>query len=340
MQQKYLLGCDWGTSSFRLRLFDIEKQIVEAEISSREGVATTYRTWQASAHEDTLTSELFFRKELKRQIDFLSEKGSVDLSHVSIILSGMASSSIGMKNLAYANIPFSLDGSSAETLKIESDNMLPHDIILVSGIKTDHDVMRGEETQLLGLISLLKTNKLCRDSAIFIFPGTHSKHIYIRDNVIDTFKTYMTGELYSLLGNYSILRDSVDISQLIMLSNEDRNVFREGVRASSDPCILNQLFSVRTNQLFEIFDLRQNAFYLSGLLIGSELKCLSNQNELPVFLCSSSNLHDFYEIALDELGIIERSIILPMEMMDRATIAGQFILYNEQISNRDDSQIF
>lgn len=333
MQKKYLLGCDWGTSSFRLRLFNVEKQIVEAEISSREGVSTTYRTWQDSSHQYTLTSELFFRKELKRHIDLLSEKVVGDLSHVSVILSGMASSSIGMKNLEYANVPFFLDGSNAVMLKIDSDDVLPHDIILVSGIKTDHDVMRGEETQMLGLISLLEINKSYRSSAIFIFPGTHSKHIYIRENVIDTFKTYMTGELYNLLGNYSILRDSVDISQLVMQSNEDRKVFREGIRASSDACILNQLFSVRTNQLFEIFDLRQNAFYLSGLLIGSELKCLSNENELPVFLCSSSNLHDFYEIALDELGIIERSIILPMEMMDRATIAGQFILYSEQISN-------
>ena len=66
MQQKYLLGCDWGTSSFRLRLFDIEKQIVEAEISSREGIAITYRAWQAEAQQDTLTSELFFRKEFFR----------------------------------------------------------------------------------------------------------------------------------------------------------------------------------------------------------------------------------------------------------------------------------
>ena len=340
MQQKYLLGCVWGTSSFRLRLFDIEKQIVEAEISSREGIAITYRAWQAEAQQDTLTSELFFRKELKRQIDLLSKKVSGDLSHVLIILSGMASSSIGMKNLAYANVPFSLDGSSAETIKIESDGILPNDIVLVSGIKTDHDVMRGEETQLLGLIELLKISKQYKDDAIFIFPGTHSKHIYIRDNVMVNFKTYMTGEIYSLLGNYSILRDSVDVSQLIMQSPEDRKVFRDGVSASSDACILHQLFSVRTNQLFEILNLRQNAFFLSGLLIGSELKCLSNQSELPVFLCSSSNLHDFYEIALDELGIIERSIILPMEMMDRATIAGQYILYNEQISNRDDSQIF
>jgi 2-dehydro-3-deoxygalactonokinase len=74
--------------------------------------------------------------------------------------------------------------------------------------------------------------------------------------------------------------------------------------------------------------LRKNAFYLSGLLIGSELKCLSNQKNLPVYLCSS-NHHDFYEVALDELGMMERSIILPMEMMDRATITGQFLLYKK-----------
>lgn len=333
MQQKYILGCDWGTSSFRLRLFDTHNQIVEAEISSREGVAATYRDWQqASKQNDSVSCELFFRKELKKQISLISKKVATDLTHTLVILSGMASSSIGMKNLAYSNVPFALDGSSAVVLKIMGDDLLPNDIVLVSGVKTEHDVLRGEETQLLGLIALLKISRQYNEESILIFPGTHSKHIYIRNEGMVNFKTYMTGEIYSLLGTHSILRDSVDITQLLMKSNEEKNVFREGVRASIDACILNQLFSVRTNNLFEILDVRQNAFYLSGLLIGSELKCLSNHKNLPVYLCSSSNLHDFYEVALDELGMLDRSIILPMEIMDRATITGQFLLYKKQIS--------
>jgi 2-dehydro-3-deoxygalactonokinase len=330
MQQQYLLGCDWGTSSFRLRLFDIHSQIVKAEISTREGVAATYRAWQQNSKQhDPSSCELFFRTELKKQIDLMSLKVSADLDHILVILSGMASSSIGMRNVPYSNVPFALDGSSAEILKINADDMLHHDIVLVSGVKTDHDVLRGEETQLLGLIALLKDSNQYKEESILVFPGTHSKHIYIQDEAMVNFKTYMTGEIYSLLGNHSILRDSVDITKLTMKSNEDKDVFREGVRASLDACILHQLFSVRTNNLFELFDLRQNAFYLSGLLIGSELKCLSNQKDLPVYLCSSSNLHDFYEVAIDELGMLERSIILPMEMMDRATITGQFLLYKK-----------
>ncbi len=276
---------------------------------------------------------MFFRRELKKQVDLLSQKVSFDLNQVLIIMSGMASSTIGLKNLEYSNVPFPLNGSSAVTFKVEMDNVLPNDIILVSGIKTEHDVLRGEETQLIGLVSLLRSNHQYKKEAILIFPGTHSKHIHIRDEMLVDFKTYMTGEVYSLLRHHSILRDSVDSSLLIMESDDDRKVFRQGVRASVDACILNQLFSVRTNQLFDILDQRQNAYYLSGLLIGSELKCLSNKSELPVFLCSSSNLHDFYEIALDELKVLERSVVLPMEMMDRATITGQFLLYKEQISH-------
>jgi 2-dehydro-3-deoxygalactonokinase len=330
MQQKYLLGCDWGTSSFRLRLFDIESQSVKAEISTREGVAATYRAWQQNGKQhDSLSCELFFRHELKRQIELLSIKVSAELHHILVILSGMASSSIGMRNLAYSDVPFALNGSSAEIQKICADDILPHDILLVSGVKTEHDVLRGEETQLLGLISMLKKSNQYKEESIIVFPGTHSKHIYIQHEAMVNFKTYMTGEIYSLLGTHSILRDSVDITKLTMTSNEDKKVFREGVRASLDACILHQLFSVRTNNLFELFDLRQNAFYLSGLLIGAELKCLSNQKDLPVFLCSSSNLHDFYKVAIDELGMLERSIILPMEMMDRATITGQFLLYKK-----------
>jgi 2-dehydro-3-deoxygalactonokinase len=326
MQNHYFLGCDWGTSSFRLRLFNKETKILEAEISSDKGVLSTYRTWQDTFPNDGNSCELFFRIELKQQLDLLSAETSIDISNIIIVLSGMASSSIGMKNLPYARVPFLLDGSNAVKERIKGDSILSNDILLVSGIKTTNDVLRGEETQLIGIIDLLKERKQYHDSAIFLFPGTHSKHVFVSGNAIVYFKTYMTGEMFSILCEHSILKDSVDSSTMDLKLENNITAFRNGIQASLNDAILNHLFSVRTNQLFQLLDKIPNAFYLSGLLIGSELKGLLNKAEYSIYLCSSSNLHEFYQLAFHELGMMSRSIVFPAGIIDKATLRGQMML--------------
>jgi 2-dehydro-3-deoxygalactonokinase len=199
---------------------------------------------------------------------------------------------------------------------------------MISGVKTTNDIMRGEEAQLIGMVDILKEINQYNDSSIFIFPGTHSKHVFVRGNQMIDFKTYMTGEVYSLLYKHSVLKDSVDVSMMDIKLEDNVNAFRHGIQASKDDSILNRLFSVRTNQIFQLLDKNPNAFYLSGLLIGSELNSLSNQTSEPIFLCSSKNLHEFYKMALDELGMISRSTIITDEMMDQATLRGLMILSN------------
>lgn len=325
-KDQYLLGCDWGSSSFRLRLFNISSEKIEAEVQADNGVTKMNRHWNYLSTNDQSSRELFFRKELKKQLGILSSENVIDYSGVSIIMSGMASSSIGMRNVAYALTPFSLEGTDAHIELIESDAELPHDIVLVSGVRTTLDVMRGEETQLLGLTALLKSQYLYQDPSIFILPGTHSKHVYVRNNSIVDFKTFITGEIYQVLSQYSILKDSVDDSGLVLESERDMNAFRKGVQASSNGSLLQQLFSIRTNQLFGLLEKKHNSYYMSGVLVGSELRSLLNEGESQFFLCSSEKLHAFYKLALDELGLLSKTVILPTGMMDQATIFGQWIM--------------
>ena len=331
MQQRYFLGCDWGTSSFRLRLFNQEDKRVEAEIYSNQGVANVYKQWQELTNLDSVTQELFFRCELKKQVDNLSSKTQLNFSNATILLSGMASSSIGMKPIPYANAPFSISGSDMLTEMIQADHHLPHDILLVSGVKTETDVIRGEETQLVGMVSLLKTKKIYQGPGIFIFPGTHSKHLYVQDDQLKEINTCMTGELFEILKGNSVLKDSVDSSLLNFETDQDQESFRRGVKAASEKSMLEQLFKVRTNQLFCLLDKRQNTFFLSGLLIGSELSALPTESNVPFLLCSTEKLHGFYKLALDELKLLSNSLLIPSEMMDEATMEGQFIIRNYHI---------
>ena len=326
MQNHYFLGCDWGTSSIRLKLYNKETKRVEAETCSDKGVLSTYEAWQNKPQKDGSSCEVFFRNELNNSIDLLSAKISTDIGKITVVISGMASSSIGMRNLPYAGVPFSLDGSNAIVEKVKGDNILPNDIVMISGVKTKNDIMRGEEAQLIGMVDILKEINQYNNSAIFIFPGTHSKHVFVIGNQMIDFKTYMTGEVYSMLCNHSILKESVDISTMDIQCEDNVRAFRQGIQASQDDSILNRLFSVRTNHIFQLINKTSNAFYLSGLIIGSELNSLTNQGLDPIYLCSSNNLSAFYNLAMDELGMLSHSIIISEEMMDQATLRGQMIL--------------
>jgi 2-dehydro-3-deoxygalactonokinase len=190
--------------------------------------------------------------------------------------------------------------------------------------------MRGEETQLTGLIALLDLPINSAGESIFIFPGTHSKHMYIREGQLVNFETYMTGELFDLMATQSILSVSVDISNLTTPARPDIDAFRGGVNEAQSATLLNRLFTVRTNQLFDKLTRKQNALYLSGLLIGTELKNLRDKEKVQIVLCSGSNLSKFYTLAMETVGLIKRTVVVPPELTDQAASVGQILLFQNQ----------
>ncbi len=329
--KKHLLCCDWGTSFFRLQLINTSDYQCIGEIHSPVGVSGTFDGWKLAGEHTGITRELFFRQQVRQQIDSLAAKLSVNLTDIPVVISGMASSSIGMEEIPYATLPFAVDGSQASVRRFDQQADFPHDILLISGIRSQHDVMRGEETQLIGLIALLDSLGTKIDDATFIFPGTHSKHVYIQNRQLTHFDTYMTGELFDLMANQSILKDSVDISSLANTSVDAIKAFRKGVNQAKLSITLNNLFRVRTNQLFDKFTKKQNAFYLSGLLIGAELSDLPKKASWPLILCSGSNLSHFYELAIDELQLTDRTITVPAELSDKAASIGQLHLFHNQL---------
>ena len=321
-----LLGCDWGTSSFRLRLVDTRSHRIIGEILSREGVASTFDAWQAGGNHEN--RDEFFRRQLKKQIDALSTQLSAGLDSVAIVISGMASSSIGMQELPYATLPFAVDGSGVSTRRFDALAGFPHEITLISGVRSQQDVMRGEETQLIGLVALLDASGYESREATFIFPGTHSKHLRVRNGQLTDFQTFMTGEVFHLMATHSILKTSVDTRDLPERA-DDLDAFKRGVKESVRSNVLNGLFTVRTNLLFNALDKKQNYFYLSGLLIGTEVKHFLEEDGQLV-LCSGSNLYEFYRLALEGLNLSDRTTIVPPDLVDRAAVAGQIKIFQDQ----------
>ena len=327
----YLLCCDWGTSSFRLRLINSQDQRLIGEIISQEGVASTFTNWQKNGEPGGIGREEFFRQHLKKQIRLLSGKVGFTLDGITLIISGMASSSIGMNNVPYARLPFPVDGSQVSIKGLDTQPDFPHDIFLISGVRSQHDVMRGEETQLIGLLTLEDTGHDPKQDTILLFPGTHSKHIYIQNRHVTDFQTFMTGEVFNLMAHHSILKDSVETSASVVFSTSELEAFKSGIWEEDSTSILNSLFRVRTNQLLAKLTKRQNALFLSGLLIGNELKTLVDKQNWHLILCSGSNIFELYKVAMQELRLAERMTILSADFLDKATIAGQVKIVQNQL---------
>lgn len=264
------LSCDWGTSSLRLRLVNAGNKQVLAEIVTNKGVLSVFNEWKNRRVVDNNRFR-FYLDVLDEQIKVIEQQLSVSLKEIPLIVSGMASSAIGMMELPYKKIPFAIN-EELIVQNIDATNIFNHPIVFISGISSGDDVIRGEETQLLGCIEKEGGNGL------FIFPGTHSKHILVRDGIVIEFKTFMTGEFFALLSKKSILAGSVEESGEISDIDNLRS-FQLGVSESLRSNLLHSSFKVRTNYLFQNSSKQQNYFFLSGLLIGTELKELVGISE-------------------------------------------------------------
>jgi len=323
---KYILCCDWGTTSFRLRLVDRNTYDVIAELLSPGGVAGTFRSWKEQTEINRFD---FYSAILKSSIRELEEKSGITIENTPLIVSGMASSSLGMEEIPYAELPFNISATQASVKIYENFNGPGANLVLVSGVKSYEDVMRGEEAQLIGLIKINEVVVSGQEQLVFVFPGTHSKHIFVKDELVTDFKTFMTGEIFNILSEHSILKDSVDLGKSSGLTEPAHiEAFRQGVEVSGSSSLLHNLFTVRTMQLFGKFSKEQNSYYLSGLLIGTELRQLQSLNYDHLVICSGKHLYEHYKIAVEMLSFNIKTTFVQPELIDKATIAGQVQLFN------------
>jgi len=318
---KYFLSCDWGTSSLRLRLADLGTGKVLAEESSSEGIAAIFDEWQKNGETEE-NKAAFYLGKLNKHIEAIKSKMHMPLQDIKLVISGMASSSIGFADVPYSDVPLALDGSGVKTTVISAGQNHRFDALVIGGVKTESDVIRGEETQLIGAIAALANDSVV-NVKLFIFPGTHSKHLRVTDNLLTGFKTYMTGEVFSLLANHSILKTSVDAKGMWSLPD-----FLKGVRDAKTANLLHAIFHVRTNQLFNINTKGENYHYLSGLLIGRELIDLAESGEQSICLVAGGLLAAYYLAALKEFLPKADIAILFEERADSTVVQGHLKIAN------------
>lgn len=287
---------------------------VIATYSSDEGIAATWRAWQESGKERIP----FYQQVLQKGIAALSHTSGGTLAGLPLMLSGMASASIGMMELPYAALPFPLDGSAALVRHLPATEGFPYPTWLVSGVRSATDVMRGEEVQLLGALDAYSgVDQLC------IIPGTHSKHIQVQRGVLTSFATFMTGEFFALLSQQSILAASIEKGDSWQ---GHTTAFADGLHAGSQSNLLQVCFGVRTNQLFGKWSKEENYQFLSGLLLGAELAAMKDLPDQGISLIANNRQQELYRFALQNLFPGR-----PIQVfdVDEALVAGQYRIWQQ-----------
>lgn len=273
--QRKLVAVDWGTSSLRGALINSEGVVLEKR-AFPQGILQVAHGQFPNVFE-------------QRFGDWMG-------ADTLCLISGMAGSRQGWREAPYCPCPSGFEDVAQHLQWIEKDR-----IGIVPGLSTWNDdtpdVMRGEEIQIFGALAAQQIQ-----TAQFVLPGTHSKWAQVLDGKISAFKTFMTGEFYALLSQHSILAKTC-----LPDAPLKKEVFIEGVMQSQKPGgLLHHAFSARSLALFEKLNPAQSSSYISGLLIGEEIKSAKADrldDSTPLLILGSGQLTQRYGFAMEALGL-------------------------------------
>jgi 2-dehydro-3-deoxygalactonokinase len=268
-----IVAVDWGTSSLRGAWLDGHGEVRD-ERSFPRGILSVETDGFAGVFEDAFG-------------DWTRDTGLA-------LVSGMAGSRQGWVEAPYCSCPCGLAEMAASLAWAEPDR-----VAIVPGVACDRegtpDVMRGEETQVLGALDLLGLQ-----DALLVLPGTHSKWVRAAAGRIEGFGTFMTGEVYGLLRRQSILARGMPDHEPAL----DEEAFARGLwQARHSASFLQSAFSARTLGLFGRLEPEALPSYLSGLAIGDELRAQGTTLAPEVVVVGDPQLVRRYAIALAAWGV-------------------------------------
>lgn len=280
MPQAGLLALDWGTSALRACLLGEGGRVLEPR----------HRPW-GILH----LPEGGFAAALQGIAgDWLSARPGLPA-----IAAGMVGSAQGWREAPYAEVPADAADLAGRLLRFEA---LPGVMLnIVPGVRRGGerpDVMRGEETQIVGLLAQMPGL-----GARLVLPGTHSKWVLVDGGRIVDFHTYMTGELFALLRGHSILGRPAHEAGGGEACDEAFDAGVAAVRDGGPAGATALLFSARTRVLGGLLPAAHSLDYLSGLLVGEELRCaLPEAGEGHIRLVGEAALCARYQRALALYG--------------------------------------
>jgi len=302
MNSPAFIAGDWGTSHLRLSLCDRQGTVLESKKGPGVGAV---------------------KADVGGAFSMLAESWDRLLP---AILCGMVGSTIGWREVRYLPCPIRPEMIAAGTMRFTENGRT---VTIAPGLSCRNrlmapDVMRGEETQILGALRL--DPRLTEGRHVLCMPGTHTKWVSLKDGVIEHFLTAVSGELFDVLHHHSVLVNSKDTLDVIGGQAFKRAL--EKTRHYPDGELIHLLFEVRSGQLNGEIKQRDAADYLSGLIIGQDVSGAKRffradlAESEGVVVISTPRLSELYVEALKTRDVNVRKID-----GDTASVAGLSALY-------------
>jgi 2-dehydro-3-deoxygalactonokinase len=275
-----MIGVDWGTSSFRAYRMASDGRVID-RTSSPTGILFV----EAGRFSDVLRRAIL---------------PWVNAGERHVLLSGMVGSRQGWVEAPYLPCPAGAADLAGATIPVPFDLA---EVRLVPGVTAEDaagvpEVMRGEETQIIGTLREFGAG------GVACMPGSHSKWVHVEGGRITGFSTFMTGEAFAAFSGHTILGRMMKAD-----APPDGEALRRGLARSADPGgLLRHLFGVRTLGLFGQLSETSAASYLSGLLLGHEVRAAlaAAPSGGPVVLIGDPKLCALYAEAIDVCGGVAR----------------------------------
>ncbi|KAA8742561.1 2-dehydro-3-deoxygalactonokinase [Pseudomonas koreensis] len=298
--QAQLIALDWGTTSLR------------AYKLAAGGVVLEQRALSSGIMQLPKTPRVIHGGECADGFELAFEEACGDWldaqPDLPVIACGMVGSAQGWREAAYCETPANVAnlGNSLQTL-VSLRGTRVHIVPGVIQRSRLPNVMRGEETQVLGVLQNLSAE--AGGDLLIGLPGSHSKWVEVVEGRITHFDTFMTGEVFAVLSEHSILGRTQQQGAAFDGLAFDRGV-QVALSADGELGVLSTLFSARTLGLTGELTPTAQADYLSGLMIGHELVALAavqrrrrNSAHLPsIILIGNAQLCARYGRALDACG--------------------------------------
>jgi 2-dehydro-3-deoxygalactonokinase len=295
-----LIALDWGTSSLRAYRMDERGEVLQ-DRHLPFGIMSLPPAPDGQA-------EASHGAGFERALDAACGDWLENEPHLPVLACGMVGSAQGWREAAYLELPCRLNGLAAKLVVVDRGEASP--VHIIPGLIERGDlpnVMRGEETQVAGVLASLSAAATSHEDVLIALPGSHCKWVSVKGAEVVGFTTFMTGEVYGALCSHTILGRTMHAASL-----PDESAFTRGVQVAASATgrmgPLSTIFSSRTLGLTGVLAATSQADYLSGLLIGHEVasmvSSLAQAGRKPkLVLCGEPELCLRYSIALAAHGV-------------------------------------
>lgn len=270
----HTLTIDSGTTNTRVTVW-------------RDGIALCQAARQVGVRDTAVTgSKTALQDGVRDTIAAALQKADLAIADIGLVLaSGMITSNVGLFEVKHLPAPAGMAELAAGMQQTLLPQVCEQPIWFIPGVRNvveniglhnceAMDMMRGEETETVGLIERLRID----EPAIVVLPGSHSKFVNLdADRKISGCVTTLSGELLQVITHDTILADSLASGFADVI---DQEMLLEGARSASTIGLGRACFTVRTLAQFTVYDRNARASFLLGAVLGTDLLTLKNSSAL------------------------------------------------------------